>query len=273
MREARVTTPASSEIVKAKLNNNLAKHNRRLFLQSLLLSIMMGAVPNQAEEFSSRQTPRSLISRGMQEFQSNQVEQSTESFDRAIALEPSSADYLWQRGLSLYYLDRFNDAADQFLRDVRLNPRDTEESIWRLISQARVDPGGFRAAQERMIPIEGETRPYMRAIYDVFAGRRPVAELEALAKAAADTAAAPGGLFAAAGRDAAARTGFYCELYLGLLAEAQGDAPRAREWLTRAAGGPYAVSGDYMAALARVHCLRRGWPIATGAVAQTELRR
>ncbi len=209
----------------------------------------------------------------MQEFQSNQVEQSTESFDSAIALEPSSADYLWQRGLSLYYLDRFNDAADQFLRDVRLNPRDTEESIWRLISQARVDPGGFRAAQERMISIEGETRPYMRTIYEVYAGRRPVAELEALAKTAAATAASPGGLFAAAGRDAAVRTGFYCELYLGLLAEAQGDAARARDWLTRAAAGPYAASGDYMAALARVHCLRRGWPIAAEATAQTELRR
>jgi tetratricopeptide (TPR) repeat protein len=205
----------------------------------------------------------------MQEFQTNQVEQSAESFDQAIALEPSSADYLWQRGLSLYYLDRFNEAADQFLRDVRLNPRDTEESIWRLISQARVDPGGFRAAQERMIPIEGETRPYMRAIYDVFAGRRPVAELEALAAAAA---APPGGLFAAAGRDMAVRTGFYCELYLGLLAEAQGDAARARGWLSRAAAGPYAASGDYMAALARVHCLRRGWPIAAEP-AEPELRR
>ena len=231
---------------------------------------MVGSVPNEASELP-KPTARSLVSRGMQEFQSNQVEKSVASFDAAIELDPSSADYLWQRGLSLYYVDRFDEAAEQFLRDVRLNPRDTEESIWRLISQARSEPGGFSSAQARMISIEGETRPYMRAIYDVFAGRRPVAELEALAQSAADAVAKPAGLFAAAGREGALRTGFYCELYLGLLAEAQGDAPRARDHLVRAAASPYAASGDYMAALARVQCLRRGWPVASPGATEEDL--
>jgi tetratricopeptide (TPR) repeat protein len=197
----------------------------------------------------------------MQEFQANQVEKSVASFDEAIAIDPNSADYLWQRGLSLYYVDRFDDAADQFLRDVRLNPRDTEESIWRLVSQARGKTGGFDSAQAGMIKIEGETRPYMRIIYDVFAGRRPVADLESLADKAAAAAAAPAGPFSFAERESAVRTGFYCDLYLGLLAEARGEAARAQERVARAAASPYAESGDYMAALARVHCLRRGWPI------------
>ena len=197
----------------------------------------------------------------MQEFQANQVEQSVASFDEAIAIDPDSADYLWQRGLSLYYVDKFDEAAEQFLRDVRLNPRDTEESIWRLISQARGAPGGFASAQAQMIQIDGETRPYMRVIYDVFAGRRPAADLESLSQKAAAAAAAPAGPFSSAGREGAVRTGFYCDLYLGLLAEAQGDAARAQERMARAAASPYSQSGDYMAALARVHCLRRGWPI------------
>ena len=65
------------------------------------------------------------------------VEESVEDFDKVMEIDPRYGDVLWQRGLSLYYLDRFDDAAAQFQRDVRLNPRDSEEAIWNLISLAR----------------------------------------------------------------------------------------------------------------------------------------
>ena len=49
-------------------------------------------------------------------------------------------------------------------------------------------------------------------------------------------------------------------LYIGLWHEAQGNSEAARASITKAVATPYArLSGDYMADLARVHCLRRGW--------------
>jgi len=49
-------------------------------------------------------------------------------------------------------------------------------------------------------------------------------------------------------------------LYLGLWFEANGDAVKAKREILRANSTVYAkLSGDYMADVARVHALRRGW--------------
>jgi lipoprotein NlpI len=37
-----------------------------------------------------------------------------QDFDAALALQPQMRPYLWQRGLSLYYLGDFQQAAQQF---------------------------------------------------------------------------------------------------------------------------------------------------------------
>ena len=55
------------------------------------------------------------------------MEESVADFDTALAASPSMRPYLWQRGLSLYYLGRFKEAAQQFRDDVAVNPADTEE--------------------------------------------------------------------------------------------------------------------------------------------------
>ena len=53
---------------------------------------------------------------------------------------------------------------------------------------------------------------------------------------------------------------FYSLLYRGLWREARGDAAGARAFIVEATRTPFANrSGDYMAALALVHCKRRGW--------------
>lgn len=53
---------------------------------------------------------------------------------------------------------------------------------------------------------------------------------------------------------------FYACLYEGLYWESLGDAVQAEAALLKAAATPYArTSGDYMADLAKVHCLQRGW--------------
>lgn len=64
----------------------------------------------------------------------------------------------------------------------------------------------------------------------------------------------------AAASDNGGHDTFYALLYVGLWHEAQGDAAEAEKAITASVRTPYArQSGDYMAALANVHCQRRGW--------------
>ena len=74
------------------------------------------------------------------------------------------------------------------------------------------------------------------------------------------TGAGADAIAAAAGPDPDAGAAFYAWLYVALYHEAHGDAEAARGAMLRAVRTRYArQSGDYMADLARVHCLRRGW--------------
>ena len=63
--------------------------------------------------------------------------------------KPASKPYLWQRGLSLYYAERFADGSEQFSADVAVNPNDTEETIWNFLCVARTQ--GFEAARSKML--------------------------------------------------------------------------------------------------------------------------
>ncbi len=55
---------------------------------------------------------------------------------------PRPADahsYMWQRGLSLYYLGRYAEGAEQFRVDVAVNPNDTWVESWmRSCAEARL---------------------------------------------------------------------------------------------------------------------------------------
>jgi len=189
---------------------------------------------------------KNLLYSGMETFtiadSKAKVQESVTLFDKA-ASSGYPANRLWQRGLSLYYADRFMEGAKQFRDDVALNPNDTEESIWAMLCEARIL--GFEEARRQMITIAGERRPYMRAIYDLFrGGEREAKSLSVLQK-----------MTAGSGADQ-----FYAALYLGLFAEAKGDTEAARREIQKSVATTYAKSsGDYMAALARVHVAVRGW--------------
>lgn len=131
----------------------------------------------------------------------------------------------------------------KFRDDVAVNPNDTEESIWAFMCEARLLPGGAADARARMLVVGRDSRPYMRAAYEAFRD-----------------GAGPAAIAAAAGPDPEAGPSFYSLLYQGLYAEAHGDAAAAREAMRRACATQYARrSGDFMANVCRIHCLRRGW--------------
>mmetsp|Transcript_21364 Transcript_21364/g.36403 ORF Transcript_21364/g.36403 Transcript_21364/m.36403 type:complete len:268 (+) Transcript_21364:79-882(+) len=185
--------------------------------------------------------PRQLVSTGMQKFRRNDVEGAVEDLDAAWAAAPSLRPYLWQRGLALYYLGRYEEAGTQFRSDVAVNPNDTEEAIWAYIAEARIL--GPEAASKQFLEVGRDSRPIMRAAYQAFQGAGPDKIKVAIT-------------------DDSGGTCFYGNLYIALWHEAQGSLQEAeaRVAMEAACATQYAqTSGDYMAALARVHCKRRGW--------------
>ncbi|GFR46958.1 hypothetical protein Agub_g8608 [Astrephomene gubernaculifera] len=189
---------------------------------------------------SGSSDPRVLTRSGMDKFRAGDVEGSLVDFDAVIQVAPHMRPYMWQRGLSLYYAGRFQEAAQQFREDVAVNPNDTEESIWAFLAEAQL--WGPERARGQMLQVGRDPRPVMRAAYDCFqSGEQPD---KIMAQAT----------------DNGGHATFYGLLYVGLWHESHGNAEEAKRAITAAVQTPYArLSGDYMAGLARVHCGRRGW--------------
>jgi len=57
--------------------------------------------------------PNALVRQGMNRFRDDDVEGSIEAFDAALAARPAIRPYLWQRGLSLYYVKQYQEGAQQ----------------------------------------------------------------------------------------------------------------------------------------------------------------
>ncbi|XP_030547124.1 uncharacterized protein LOC115752863 [Rhodamnia argentea] len=180
------------------------------------------------------------VRRGMLLFRQGDVVGSLLEFDKAIELDPRQKAYLWQRGLSLYYLDRFEGGAEQFRIDVAQNPNDTEESIWCFLSEAQLY--GVDEARKRFLEVGKDPRPVMREAYNLF-------------KDGGDPEKLVAGFLN--GRDSEY---FYASLYAGLYYEAENKPEGAKHYIIAACQSPYGErSDDYMASLAKVHCLCRDW--------------
>ncbi|KAG8052256.1 hypothetical protein GUJ93_ZPchr0001g32348 [Zizania palustris] len=80
------------------------------------------------------------VRRGMQLFKQGDVAGSVAEFDQAIELDQRQKQYLWQRGLSLYYLDRFEEA-----------------QLY-----------GVEEARKRFLEVGIDSRPVMREAYALF---------------------------------------------------------------------------------------------------------
>ena len=158
-------------------------------------------------------------------------------FDKLIEVEPDSAPYLWQRGLSLYYAERYGEGVAQFETHQEVNPNDVENAAWHFICVTRAK--SFEEAQKKLIPIKGDARIPMAEIHDLFAGK-----------------ATPEDVLKSANRDGFGEGGLrnhlcYAHLYLGLYFEAKGDAAKADEHIKKAAVD-YKMD-HYMGRCAQVH--------------------
>lgn len=180
--------------------------------------------------------PNAYVQRGMVKFKLARILESIEDFDAAEKIEPAIAPYLWQRGLSYYYAERYQEGVQQFERDLKVNSRDVEETVWRYLCMAKMD--GTRAARTALLVVKDDTRAVMRRVYDLFAGLCPPNSVLQL------------------GQQEGLRGLFYSHLYVGLYYEAEADELQAQQLITQAA---QYVLDDYMWHLACVHQTLRGW--------------
>lgn len=180
---------------------------------------------------------------GVRLFYAADIPASAAAFDQVIARSPEAMPHLWQRGLVLYYAERFAEGRTQFERHQTVNGNDVENAVWHFLCVARID--GLDAARKELIPIIGDTRVPMREIHALFAGSGTVQAV--LHAADAD------GMPTEGERDQLC----YAHLYLGLYHEIAGDVARARRHMRHAAID-YRMD-HYMGRVAQVHVKLRGW--------------
>ena len=155
------------------------------------------------------QTPdaRTLFDDGVKLLFAGKPAESAESFDALVKLRPEIEPELWQRGLALYYADRFADGVAQFERHKEVNPADVENVTWHFACLAR--DKDVDTARKALLPVGADGRVPMKEVLDLYRGTGS----EEKVLAAAD-----------AGPESARRNQrCYAHLYLGLLAEAEGD--------------------------------------------------
>ena len=177
------------------------------------------------------QSPQAVFDRAVTAFREGRLEESAAAFDEVVRLSPDDAPYLWQRGIVLYYVGRYDDCRAQFESHRTVNPNDVENATWHYVCVARAESAD--AARAALLPVGPDRRVPMTEIYQMFTGEVSPAEV-----------------LAAAGSEP--RAVFYAELYVGLYLEVQGDAGAA-EHIRKAADPRFAAAGGYMQTVARVH--------------------
>ncbi len=180
---------------------------------------------------SQAQTARQILDTAVAEFAAARIESSVARFDDLVVRYPDDMPYLWQRGIALYYAERWDDCVAQFEAHRLVNPDDVENAAWHYLCVARRD--GVASAEAELLPVGTDFRVPMREVYELYRG-----------------ALSPEQVLAAT-NDSLSR--FYGHLYVGLWYEAQGDEDEASAHLTEAAGDEYARPGLYMHMVARVH--------------------
>jgi lipoprotein NlpI len=180
------------------------------------------------------ENPRDLLDRAIEDFLAGRVAESVKGFDRVVTLAPDAAPQLWQRGIALYYVGRYEDCRKQFESHRIVNPNDVENPAWHFLCVAHQESP--QKARAGLLPVGPDQRSPMREVYEMFRG-----------------AMSPEAVLTAAGQSLSAR--FYAELYVGLYYEATGNKTAGLTHLKVAASDQFANSGGYMHRVATLHPL------------------
>jgi lipoprotein NlpI len=180
------------------------------------------------------ENPRDVLDRAIDDFLAGRVKESVVGFDRLVTLAPEAAPQLWQRGIALYYVGRYDDCRKQFESHRTVNPNDVENPAWHFLCVAHAESP--QKARSALLPVGPDQRSPMREVYQMFKGTM-----------------APDAVLAAGGGSLSAR--FFAELYVGLYYEATGNTAMGVAHLKTAASEQFASAGGYMHRVATLHPL------------------
>lgn len=185
---------------------------------------------------------------GLECLRSGSLEDAVANFDEAQDLSFGQR-YLWQRGVALFYLERYRDAAADLSRnaeiyETRFDEPATEE---RVLAAAARRLGGEETDEEEIVL--KESRPVFRIVRDLFDGRVTPDKLS---------------LFSDSDTTDPLRRGLFAHFYCGLYWEAiEGDVERAKAHMllaqARAAAQSTFNNNDLSLKLPDIHLQSRGW--------------
>jgi lipoprotein NlpI len=199
------------------------------------LFVLVSSAALTASASAQEQSAGAILQQAVANFEKGRLTESAAGFDKVAALVPDRAPELWQRGIALYYVGRYDDCRKQFESHRLVNPDDVENAAWHFLCVARAESP--ESARRSLLPVGPDPRVPMRQIYEMFRGSTP-----------------PEQVLATAGARAEAQ--FYAHLYIGLYYEALGTTARALQHLEMAARAT-PETGGYMQMVARVHVAQR----------------
>eukprot|EP01041_Mallomonas_annulata_P000912 gene912-1773_t len=188
----------------------------------------------------SYENPTPYVQQGMSYFRQGDISASLKSFDTAIDKYPQIGEYLWQRGISLYYNGNFKECSTQFQIDIKKNPQDTEEIIWNLLCESQILRSSANNVyiKDKILKLPSpDPRPIMKTVYDVFRGNLDAIELQKIGDISGTISS----------------NYFYSRLYLSLYyMNIESNIPLAQKYIQQALQGEYAsYSNDYMISVAK----------------------
>lgn len=162
-------------------------------------------------------------------------EKAVDHFNEAVRLRPESEPYLWQRGIAFYFAGQYDRGKEQFELHRDVNPHDVENAAWHFVCAAKSQ--SLEQAKKLLLPAPGDRRPPMKEILEyLHTGKAEGVEatVESLRGSPSEYQSAR----------------FYADLYLGLVADAEGENEESLRYMRRAAAAPMT---HYMADVARAY--------------------
>ena len=175
-------------------------------------------------------------------FANGQAAESAAAFDRVVESKPELKPQLWQRGLALYYADRYADVVDQLESHQNYNKQDVENSVWHVLAASKLS--SVEEARKAMIEITQDTRPAMPEVYEMFAGRGSVEQVRAAAEASKNQSAI-----------------YHSTLYIGLFHEMMGEAEKSQAAIEMAIKLNPFPPNAFMGNVASMHAKARGYGV------------
>jgi lipoprotein NlpI len=174
---------------------------------------------------------------GTVEFMRGDMPKALVAWDRQVKVDKRSYAPHWQRGIALYYAGRHKEGREQFEAYQAVDGNDVENSVWKLMCQAREDGQGLVKAQKNMLPIGLDRRVPMMEVLELYAGKSTIEKVKA------QTLKAP--------ENQGTKPQFYEALYLGLWEDLQGNGKASKTYFERAM--ELEPASVYMREVGRVH--------------------